>query len=641
MKFKNLKIGSRLSFGFSLILLLLVSLSLVGINRMDLLSEQTTMMYNHPLTVSNAVLRINTNIIKIHRSMKDVALAQDTDSIEEYSQIVNLLEKDIYNDFKIINERFLGKKDTYQTALEAFASWKLIRDEVITLMHEGKREKAAEITRGKGARHVVRIEKTMEALGDFAQLKAKDFLHAAEVTKLNAFYLIYIIVSLSLLTAILVAVIITKSFTKPIGILRESTEKIGRGNLDTVIETESRDEFAQLAESFNKMVGDLKKVTTSRDELNKEIAERKKAEKELGESEARYEDLYDNAPDMFVSVDAKTAKILQCNQTLAKALGYSKDEVVGHPIFSVYHPDSLEDAKKTFKSFAETGVVDNVELQLKRKDGSKIDVILNASAVRDEHGNVLYSRSAWRDITVRKQAEEKLQEAVKELARSNTDLEQFAYIASHDLKSPLLSISGFANMLNKDYKDKLDKEAGEYIDFIVTSTKRMGDLIDGLLTYSRIGARSVEMKPVDINKIFVRAIANLTVHIEENGAKVIHDSLPTVLANDVQLEQLLQNLIGNAIKFHGHEPPRVHISAEQEGGKWVFSVKDNGIGIAAEDREQIFKMFQRLHRDEYKGTGIGLAACKKIVELHGGNIWMESQPDKGSIFYFTLPCAKE
>ena len=460
----------------------------------------------------------------------------------------------------------------------------------------------------------------------------------------NIYNFRYRILTIGFIAFVIVLIIgfrISRAISEPIKTLQKGSEKIGRGELDTVIEIKSKDEIGQLAESFNKMTEDLKSITASRDMLNKEIAERKRAEKELRESEARYEDLYDNAPDMFVSVDAKTSIILRCNQTLSKELGYSKDEIIGHPIFSMYHPDSIEDAKKVFKSFTETGKVHNAELQMKRKDGSKINVILNVSAVRDEQGNILYSRSVWRDITERKEAEEKLEQTVKELARSNSDLEQFAYIASHDLKSPLFAISSFAKLLEKNYKDKLDRKAHEYIDFIVNSIDRMENLISDLLTYSRIGTSNSKLISVDVNKIFVRAIANLTVEIEKNGAKVTHDSLPTVIGNDIQLEQLLQNLIGNAIKFHSQEPPRVHISVEQKGENWVFSVKDNGIGIASEDRDRIFNMFQCLHRGEYKGTGIGLAVCKKIVELYGGNIWVESQPGKGSIFYFTMPLTRE
>jgi PAS domain S-box-containing protein len=241
------------------------------------------------------------------------------------------------------------------------------------------------------------------------------------------------------------------------------------------------------------------------------------------------------------------------------------------------------------------------------------------------------------DITERKQAEETLKKTAKELARSNSDLEKFAYIASHDLKSPLIAISGFAGMLKNNYEDKLDKSAHKYIDFIVDSIARMENLIHDLLAFSRIGVSSSKLKLVDVNKIFFRAIANLTVIIERNEAKVTHDSLPTVFGNDIHLEQLLQNLIENAIKYHNQKPSKVHISAEQKDDHWIFSIKDNGIGIASENREIIFDMFHCLNRGTYKGTGIGLATCKKIVELYGGKIWVESKLNTGSIFYFTMP----
>jgi len=241
------------------------------------------------------------------------------------------------------------------------------------------------------------------------------------------------------------------------------------------------------------------------------------------------------------------------------------------------------------------------------------------------------------EITERKHAEDKREQLNIKLKRSNKELEQFAYIASHDLKSPLISISSFADLLKQQYKDKLDRKAHEYIDFIVNSIERMDHLINGMLTHSRIGVSSSKMKPIDVNKIFVRVIANLTVDIEKNKAKITHDSLPTILGYDVQLEQLLQNIIGNAIKHQSQESPRVHLSVKQKGENWVFSVNDNGIGIASENREKIFDMFQCFNRGKYKGTGIGLATCKKIVDLHGGKIWVKSQPNKGATFYFTMP----
>lgn len=238
----------------------------------------------------------------------------------------------------------------------------------------------------------------------------------------------------------------------------------------------------------------------------------------------------------------------------------------------------------------------------------------------------------------RKQAETQLTQTMADLTRSNSELEQFVYVVSHDLREPLRMVASYVELLERRYKDKLDADAKDFIAYATDGAHRMQDLIDDVLAYSRVGTRGKPFQPTDCNIIFRDAKANLQMAIEDVGAVVTHDHLPTVMADGVQLVSLLQNLIGNAIKFHGQRTPRVHVSAEPNDNEWVFSVSDNGIGIAAEDIERIFVISQRLHsRAEYPGTGIGLAICKKIVNRHGGRIWGDSEPGKGSTFYFTIP----
>ncbi len=242
------------------------------------------------------------------------------------------------------------------------------------------------------------------------------------------------------------------------------------------------------------------------------------------------------------------------------------------------------------------------------------------------------------DVTARKRADEALQETTAELARSNKDLDHFASVASHDLQEPLRTVSGFVQLLQKKYVHQLDAEADQFIEFAVDGTKRMQTLIRDLLAYARVGSRGLELAPTDAGASLRQAVDNLRVRIEETAAEITYGELPTVRVDAGQLVQLFQNLLGNALKFHGELPPKIHVDASRQEDHWLFSVRDNGIGIAAESLDRIFMIFERLHtRAQYPGTGIGLAICKRIVDRHGGRISVESEPGQGTTFRFTLP----
>ncbi|MEX2654252.1 MAG: ATP-binding protein, partial [Acidimicrobiia bacterium] len=332
--------------------------------------------------------------------------------------------------------------------------------------------------------------------------------------------------------------------------------------------------------------------------------------------------------------------IVLLNAQAENQFGYHRDELLGQPVTNVIPhgfaerliADHLRSAEDALAQQIGTGI----ELTALRKDGTEFPIEIMLSPLASPEGILV--TAAIRDITVRKADKERLIRSVGELKRSNEELEQFAYIASHDLQEPLRMVTSFTQLLSKRYKGQLDDAADEFIAFAVDGAGRMQGLIEDLLAFSRVGSKGRPMLPTSSQAALERALSNLQLTIEDTGAQVTHDSLPMVSADEVQLIQLLQNLVGNAIKYCGPEAPRIHVSASpSDGHTWKFSVKDNGIGIEPQHFERIFRMFERLHqRDEFAGTGIGLAICKKIVERHGGNITVESQPGEGSTFHFEL-----
>lgn len=303
------------------------------------------------------------------------------------------------------------------------------------------------------------------------------------------------------------------------------------------------------------------------------------------------------------------------------------------------HPDDLEQVERIHQQIiADERVSQDFEVRNVWPNGEIRHMLSYGQVILDEDERPLRLVGVNMDITPRKRVEEALAQKTAELERSNAELEQFAYIASHDLQEPLRMVTSYIQLIEESYRDQLDAEGQEFLHYAVDGATRMKTLINDLLQYSRVGRLGKELTPTDTEKVLRRVLTNLQIAIEENHATVTHDPLPEVMADDVQLEQVIQNLIGNAIKFHGNVYPVVHIRARREGNVWLFSVCDNGIGIDPRHYERIFLIFQRLHpREKYPGTGIGLAICKRVIERHGGKIWVESLPGKGSTFYFTIP----
>jgi len=371
----------------------------------------------------------------------------------------------------------------------------------------------------------------------------------------------------------------------------------------------------------------------------RDITVRKEAEKHLGQMEGRYRGLLEAAPDGMVVVN-QAGEIFLLNAQAEKHFGYSRDELIGQKVTNIIPEGFAErliaDGTRTAAEALAQQIGMGIELNGLRKDGSEFPIEIMLSPL-ESAGETLVT-AAIRDITVRKQAEANLVQKIEELNRSNEELEQFAYVASHDLQEPLRMVASYTQLLSKRYKGKLDSDADEFIAFAVDGAKRMQRLIQDLLTFSRVGKRGLELLDVSSDRALKLALVNLRGSIEGSGALVTHDPLPEVMADEAQLVQLFQNLVGNAIKYQGPGVPHIHISAVKNGApRWMFSVQDDGLGIDPQFFERIFGMFQRLHkRDEFEGTGMGLAICKKIVERHGGTISVESKPGLGSTFHFDL-----
>lgn len=348
-------------------------------------------------------------------------------------------------------------------------------------------------------------------------------------------------------------------------------------------------------------------------------------------------EVFQNNIEGVIITDARR-QILHANTKVTAIAGYSNRDLIGQPV-TLMLPAQEREAFIGHWQEIKQGEPWQGECVLQHCNGSLFPAWVNVSCVKDDAGAITHFIVEFSDISAFRAAQKALAKRTEELARSNKELEQFAYVASHDLQEPLRMVASFTQLLSRRYRGKLDSDADEFIHYAVDGATRMQTLINDLLAYSRIGSRVKPFQLVNLSEVLERALANLRVAIEESGAQINCDELPTVLGDITQLTQLFQNLIANAVKFRGEKAPEIRISVfENDDDYWRIEVQDNGIGIAPEFFERIFVIFQRLHsKEEYPGTGIGLSICKKIVERHGGQIGIKSERGQGATFIFTLP----
>lgn len=347
------------------------------------------------------------------------------------------------------------------------------------------------------------------------------------------------------------------------------------------------------------------------------------------QAQRRFERLLDSAPDATIVIDS-TGTIVRANARVKAIFGYLAHELIGEPVETLlperFRERHVQHILRFFTDPAARPMGSGMALFGLHRDGTEFDAEISLSPIETDES--LLVAASVRDVTEK-----------RELARSNSELEQFAYIASHDLQEPLRMVASYTELLRRRYEGHLDEKADKYIGYAVEGAKRMQGLIDDLLAYSRAGAQDRQMEEVDSSEAFDAALSNLAVALNRSAGRVTRTNLPTITADRAQLVQLFQNLLGNALKFARPEiPPQIHVSARANKADWIFSVQDNGIGIEQEYSDRIFRMFQRLHlRADYEGNGIGLAIVQRIVRRHGGRLWVESKPGEGSTFYFALP----
>ncbi len=432
-------------------------------------------------------------------------------------------------------------------------------------------------------------------------------------------YIVLFLIVLLILNALLLSSKLQELISKPILQLAKLTKNVSKGDFAQKIEIKSNDEMSELADSFNNMTRDLQ---TSRNNL------------------LSAKDYIDNIIKSLIDtliVTDPNGTIKMINKSALDMLGYSHNEIIGQKLSVIFPQEDLPKDERLIDTFIKRKFVSKAEVRYQTKTGEIIPVSISSTVLKDINDEIDGIVFVAQDISDYKRAEQ-LARSSEALERSNKELEQFAYVASHDLQEPLRMISSYVQLLKRRYGEDLDSDANEFIDFAVDGAERMKTLIQDLLAFSRVGTNGEEFQTISAQAILDEVLSNLEISINEKSAVITSDPLPELVVDRTQILQLFQNLITNAIKFSGDKTPELHIDVIDNYTEWLFCFNDNGIGIDEKYSEQIFVIFQRLHGiGEYPGTGIGLSIAKRIVERHGGRIWVESEPGKGSSFKFTIP----
>ncbi|MEP7165304.1 MAG: ATP-binding protein [Ferruginibacter sp.] len=571
----------------------------------------------------------------------------DRSMADSLSKVFSGFEQVLAIEKKIISS--LQKFEDYDDPVAKFESERMLEDEILPL-----------------------TAKSMNTLGKIVSYEQTVRQQQNTVLK-HSLMLLRTLISVLAITIICIGIFLSVYFARiiisPINKIRKIINDLGKGILLKVNYEEKKDEIGEMVNAVNNLSEKLQGTANfanevgsrnfdvpfqplgTEDVLGKALIKMrdnlKRNQIELREANTEIQTIYDASLDAVIIID-EVGKIVKWDHKAEILFGWKEDEVMGKSLTDNIIPVQYREAhEKGMRHFFRTGegpvLSKTIEVSALRKDNTEFDISLSISPVliKDRYRFIGFIR----DITSRKKAEARLHRSEaalemnnKELTQKNAELEQFAYVASHDLQEPVRTISGFAEMLRMQYEGKLDAKADKCLSFIIQSSDRMKVFINDLLQYSRIGNEKIN-KEVNCSFILADVLADLGKAIEETQAEIDVDPLPLISGYPTEIKQVFQNLVVNAIKFRKNDSvPKISISAQLKNGDWEFSFSDNGIGIEEQYNEKIFIIFQRLHtRNEYQGSGIGLSNCKKIIELHKGKIWVRSKPGEGSTFYFTIP----
>jgi len=651
----------RMPYLVGILIIIIMLLGWVGSSSVERVADLTEELYEHPLVVSTAVLRIDGNVIDMHRAMKDIVLSDSQEAVNRFRSIVSQTEDDILADFKLVEEKFLGNSEEVRAAKLAFLAWKPTREEVLRLVQEGKRVEAARLTQTEGARKVAEIETQLQTLRDFSKSKSQEFLSAAKETHAQTLRFVWM--------ALVGALVLSGWIAYKAILIETKLQKINAGLDQTV-----RERTANLVQANENLSAHYEEIAAMNEELTAQTEEITAMNEELT---AQNEEIISINNELEHRVNERTSELTAANQELIAQYEELQQ-------FQV----SLRASEENFRTFFDS-VSEGVALhELVYEHGEAVDYRVTRTNPAYETHTGLKPEHVWNRLAteiyqaappylneyaqVAKTGEpcvletffppmdkhfrisavstqpgqfatifEDISDRIRqeaELRRKNEEMSSFVYTVSHDLRSPLVTIKAFLGYLEQDVKDKEAAAAEQDMAYIRNAADKMATLLDELLNLSRIGSKPNLAAEISLRPLAKEVLDLVAGRLNERGVRVTISDEPVLLNGDVaRLKELYQNLIDNAVKFMGSQPePAIEIGARQDISGITLFVRDNGCGIDPRHQKKLFGLFEKLDKTT-DGAGMGLAIAKRVVELHGGTIWVESEGvGTGSTFYFTL-----